>query len=294
MYPILSVMILLLATSAGVAQARAPELTLEQLNHRVFTANDGAPVDIGALAQTPDGTLWVGGRSGLMRFDGIRFVAYPSPGEEPLPSTNVASVYAMPEGGLWIGFRPGGVALLKGGRVTHYPVGQGFPNGTVQQFARDRDGSVWAVARTGLARFDAGRWQTVADESEIGSPYGVLVDRRGTLWVATVDGLYARPPGESALRRIDRRRYFAPRGLVLTAGSDGRVWASAVDALTDVDAAGAAPVVRTTTIRDASGGPIVLDTAGNLWTPDAKGDELFRIGAKELNAALGGRGLRPA
>jgi hypothetical protein len=47
-------------------------LTLLQLNHRVFTAAEGAPSDIHALVETPDGILWIGGITGLTRFSGRR------------------------------------------------------------------------------------------------------------------------------------------------------------------------------------------------------------------------------
>ena len=100
--------LVLLATSAtfcGAAwsqSAEGPDRSLQQLNHRVFTPAEGAPSDISALAQTLDGTLWIGGRTGLARFDGVRFVPYPGPSDEPLQATNVASLLATPDGGLWM------------------------------------------------------------------------------------------------------------------------------------------------------------------------------------------------
>src|SRR5262245_19890863 len=160
-----------------------------------------------ALAQTPDGTLWIGGRTGLARFDGVRFVPYPGLGEEPLGATNISSLFATPDGGLWIGFRPEGVSLLKQGRVLRYGTQDGVPSGTVQQLAQDTDGSIWAAARTGLARFDGRAWQRVADDAKVVTPYGVLVDRAGTVWVATVDGLLARRAEEARFRQVDNRAY---------------------------------------------------------------------------------------
>ena len=129
-----------LVSVPGRVCGQAAELSLQQLNHRAFTPIDEAPTDISALAQTSDGTLWIGGRTGLTRFDGMRFVGYPGDAEEPLPGTNIASLFAEPDGGLWIGFRPGGAAVLEGGRVTRFGESEGLPDGTVEQFARDRDG----------------------------------------------------------------------------------------------------------------------------------------------------------
>jgi signal transduction histidine kinase/ligand-binding sensor domain-containing protein len=261
----------------GSAAPTTPELTLRQLNHRVFNAADGAPSDITALAQTPDGTLWIGSPAGLTRFDGVRFVPYPGPAEEPLQSTNVSSLFVTPDGALWIGFRPGGISVLKGGHVTRYDERDGLPDGTVAQFALDRDGSVWATPRLGLAHLKGERWERVADAPQLNTPYGVLVDGAGTLWVATVDGLLARFAGETRFREIDSRRYADPAGVLLASSPDGGIWAASalellrIDRSTDVQRGTIVPV------GGISGGPLLFDAEGNLWASDATARSLLRL-----------------
>src|SRR5262245_65975416 len=88
----------MLVALCGRAWAHSADLSLGQLNHRAFMAQDGGPTDIAALAQTPDGTLWIGGHAGLTRFDGFRFVSYPAAAEEPLPALNIASLLATADG----------------------------------------------------------------------------------------------------------------------------------------------------------------------------------------------------
>ena len=267
--------------SCGAARPQTAELPFGPLNHRAFTAVDGAPSDIAALAQTPDGTLWIGGRTGLTRFDGVRFVPYPGDGEEPLGSTNVTSLLATPDGGLWVGFRPAGVALLQRGRVTRYGTQDGLPGGAVQQFAQDPDGSLWAAARSGLARFDGQRWETVADAAEVTDPYGVLVDRAGTLWVASANGLLARAAGESRFRAVDTRPYSDPAGTLLTA-TDDHIWAAANDGLVRVPTATDAEHDDVVTVRGIAGGPLLLDRDGTLWASDADEKSLLRLPARDL------------
>jgi ligand-binding sensor domain-containing protein len=192
--------LLVVLSTSGAAGALNPDLPLHQLNHRAFTLAEGAPSNIYTLAQTSDGILWMGGGTGLTRFDGARFMSYPGSAEEPLPATLISTLTAAPDGGLWIGFAIGGASFLKGGHLRNYVSGEGFPDGAMEQFAWDRDGSLWACTRGGLARFDGTRWE-IPVETKV-SCHGVLVDRRGTLWVLTRDALLARVAGERRFREV--------------------------------------------------------------------------------------------
>lgn len=65
----------------------AQEHSISQMLHKSWLGRDGAPQEINALAQTPDGTLWIGSTGGLFSFDGIAFTPFQSgPGEPSLPS----------------------------------------------------------------------------------------------------------------------------------------------------------------------------------------------------------------
>ena len=63
---------------------------LAQMDHTMWTARDGAPQTIEALAQAADGTLWIGSERGLVSFDGRTFRQFESPAGEP------ARVVALP------------------------------------------------------------------------------------------------------------------------------------------------------------------------------------------------------
>lgn len=272
----------ILFSFSGRVWSTAPELTLRQVNHRMYTATQGAPSDIAALAQTPDGTLWIGSPAGLTRFDGVRFVPYPGPSEEPLQSINIASLFVTPDGSLWIGFRPGGASSLKDGHVTRYGESDGLPDGTVAQFALDPDGSLWAAARTGLAQLRGKRWHEVAQEPKPRIYYGVLIDRAGTLWVATVDGLLARVAGESHFREVDRRGYADPRGAVIAASPDGRIWTAFNRELIRFDRPTDPQPGGVVAVRGISGGPLLFDDEGNLWASDVNARDLLRVPFRDL------------
>src|SRR5580658_9765455 len=72
-----------------------------QMIHTAWTARDGAPQSINTLAQTPDGTLWLGTRDGLYSFDGITFSVF-QPVSGSLPRKNVNYLFVAKDGSLWV------------------------------------------------------------------------------------------------------------------------------------------------------------------------------------------------
>jgi len=151
-----------------------------RVGYDFWTFKDGAPADIRCLAQTHDGFLWLGGQGGLFRFDGTRFEPFSSPFGDRLLSGNIYTLFAPPSGGLWIGYSFGGFSFLDKGRVTNYAI----DTGTVDSFAQDRDGIVWAGASSGLWRFDHSEWQPIGVGWNV--PAGRIVDvgfdSAGILW----------------------------------------------------------------------------------------------------------------
>jgi ligand-binding sensor domain-containing protein len=92
--------------------------SLDQLYHTGWTHAEGAPGEVHALAQTTDGYLWLGTATGLFRSDGVRFQPYKPQSGLAFPQRSVVSLFAIPDGGLWVGYRYGGVSFIKNGTVT--------------------------------------------------------------------------------------------------------------------------------------------------------------------------------
>lgn len=114
---------------------------------------------IKALAQTPDGYLWVGTLRGLARFDGVKFKVFDHSNTPEMThdSINDLTVDAQ-DGGLWIGT---GVGLLyyRGHHFERYNQKDGVPGAAGPLWAA-REGGVWfspepgkvALARAGRVR----------------------------------------------------------------------------------------------------------------------------------------------
>ena len=120
---------------------------IKSLYHTRWTVRDGAPSDIVAIQQTPDGYLWLGTGEGLFRFDGVSFQRYrPSP-ENELFSGRISALLATSDGGLWIAHQGRGVraTYLKNGEIQSYASPDSLHAGNILAFAQSPDGTMWAA-----------------------------------------------------------------------------------------------------------------------------------------------------
>lgn len=165
----------------------------EQMEHRRWIAADDGPSQVGAIAQTTDGYLWLGTNESLFRFDGFRFIRYEAPDRNTL---NIVASLLATENGLWVGLRFGGIRMIRSDRTLQSPVGP-FPDGVVYGIARDRQNGIWIAADDGLARFDGSHWQLVSDNWGFpgNKARAVFVDRNGVLWAASDHRLLYLPDG---------------------------------------------------------------------------------------------------
>jgi signal transduction histidine kinase/ligand-binding sensor domain-containing protein len=266
---LLAVLLLALAGLSARATA-APAPPLREFIHVGHTVNEGAPADVWTLATGPSGDLWLGTGFGLYRFDGLRFERYPLRDDQRLRSTNINALEVLPDGDIWLGLFAGGAVRLRDGEVTHFGPAEGLPPGRVLHFARTADGSLWAAAAGGLARFHGGRWQRIGSDwgyDAAGADY-VFTDRRGVLWVTTDGVLSFLRPGERRFTATGER----PRQVaVLAQDRRGRIWISDDHLGTRPlpDYPGGAPTARPAPPPPAApyarGKQMLFATDGSLW-----------------------------
>jgi signal transduction histidine kinase/ligand-binding sensor domain-containing protein len=113
---------------------------LTQYRHRVWKISDGwFDGNILALAQGPDGYLWMGTQLGLLRFDGVRFSAWPVPqGHQPMQ--RVKLLLASRDGAMWIVSNLG-LSVYKNNQLSDVPLS----GASIQSLYEDREGNVWAT-----------------------------------------------------------------------------------------------------------------------------------------------------
>ena len=179
------------------AMALDPALDVSQYAHTSWRIRDAFPeAPIDAIAQTPDGYLWIGTEAGLFRFDGVRAVPWQPPPEQRLPSEIVSKLLATRDGTLWIG-TSSGLASWKDGKLRQYSELAGLG---VYGLLEDRDGTVWAG---GFAYTLSGKLCSIQNgsvhcsgEGTLGNgPVCLYLDSKGVLWAGVLNGLWRWKPG---------------------------------------------------------------------------------------------------
>ena len=107
-----------LALAAAVVPARGAGMAGDYLLD-VWTSENGLPdSSVTAVAQTPDGYLWIGTYNGLARFDGVRFMTFDPANTPALSHARVRKLFVDSRGVLWINGYDGSLVTYAGGVFT--------------------------------------------------------------------------------------------------------------------------------------------------------------------------------
>lgn len=199
----LALVVSLCAASTESARALEPGDDLRRLTYRFWDTEDGLPQEtVSAIAQTPDGYLWLGTHGGLVRTDGVRFVVFDRQRGNISGSPWINDLTVDSDGGLWVASNEG-LHRYADGRFERFDERFGIPGERVLGVVVDREG-LWFGTYTGkLGHWDGENVRLWT--SEDGLPRGSIgraIEKVGdTLWFGTWgSGLWRVVDGE--LERI--------------------------------------------------------------------------------------------
>lgn len=262
---------------AGAGEAPGERIPVSELRHTAWLSDKTGPGESQAMAQTPDGWLWVGGWRGLFRFDGDEFERVTLQGRDPTQPDAVWSLFAESSGELWIGYSNGGASRLSDGTFHHYGRAEGIMSGGVLQFARDAQGTLWAACVTALLRFDGERWHKMGPESGFTDllAESLHLDQRGTFWIAGDERLFYVARGNP---RIQASEIRVKDSAGFLQSADGRSWYH--------DAAGAyllpeqaANAPRHSHATSSKSRLALFDREGDLWVSQMGQVRRYRVPA---------------
>lgn len=268
----------------------AQDQTISQMVHTVWTARDGAPQGIRALAQTPDGILWIASLKGLYTFDGLSFATFhPNPSSPEIPPMTLRDLFVAKSGALWVAGYHGPAVRIRQGEVTLCSVPGAEANDSLDYLQQDATGAMWAVANDReLVRLGPDDvWHSMPGPiPEPGHIELLFIDSMGTQWVIENDTLYRRPGGYEQFLPTGVSAHFQP---TIKEGADRTIWILApvsgtkpgqtrVSQIQQVDQSG-----RRLTGPLNLGDPldILPGTDGSLWVVKTN-DELLHLRSQEI------------
>lgn len=157
-------------------------LRVENGVHTEFDDAGALGGDNHALFLTSNDELWVGSR-GLMRFDGLKFIA--------VREGEIENVHCILEdadaNGLWVGTQRGLVHVARdGSRLDWTTVADGLAPGAVRALHRDDRGVLWvATYGGGLSRIEGQQIKSYSREHGLPDDFlsSILEDETGRLWI---------------------------------------------------------------------------------------------------------------
>jgi len=263
--------VLLAGLLGSPLRASEPVPSLTGFVDRYWTPREGAPRAFWGITQTADGTLWFATEHGLYWFDGAQFLRFAGTPTQPLSSDLVTALYAAPRGGLWMGFRLGGVAFFKEGTLVLYtPDGKRLPEATVKRITTDRDGTLWITTSVGVSRYTGGHWESVQEEWGLprGTALDLFMDHAGTVWVRASDRLFFLPHGARRFieRQVSTDERISGAMISLAAGPEDKLWiAGSQTGVHPLGETSRAVIVPKLPVGPNLGWPMTFDSEGALW-----------------------------
>lgn len=294
--------------SADAAQRQHPEFLIDH-----WSAREGLPENSAlAIAQTPDGYLWVASSGGLLRFNAYEFHRVSRDSDLKQLDTSTHCLGVDSDGRLWASTSAGLTVLenakwrlIEGPAITARTIAQapGGPvfvgtiegkllqvtNGRVQSatqppslvesgvfLARDKRHNVlWLANRGFIGRWATNRWEPVGPQQVRQGALVATASRQGGLWVYW-NGQLLRIQPTGAIETWPMPNVDQPRDL--TEDSSGAVWVSSMSVgLVRWRLGEAVSVISATNgLTHSSARCLVEDSEGNLWAGTSSSG-LFRL-----------------
>jgi signal transduction histidine kinase/ligand-binding sensor domain-containing protein/CheY-like chemotaxis protein len=194
-------LVVLFATAAVVvcgsrAHALDPAKAITQYMHDAWQTEHGLPQNsVQAIAQTPDGYLWLGTQEGLVRFDGIQFTVFDRTNSPGIRHNHIDAIVPSRDGGLWIATYGGGITRMMDGKFIPYSTCEGLSSDATSCLYEGRDGTLWVGTHgAGLCRYQNSLFTCYTTKEGLphNDVWSLCEDHDGGMWVGTFDGGLAR------------------------------------------------------------------------------------------------------
>ena len=179
---------------ANSANASGANKGISQYIRDQWGAEQGFPGGpVYAIAQTPDGYLWIGAERGLIRFDGLSFRFFQHTDSAPLPDGAVLGLVVDAEGDLWIRLQGPRLLRYRDGAFRDVIPNLGLAEADVTAMCTGKDGDIlFSGFANGIVRYSKGKFVSLAASADLPRLVISMAETDdGKVWMGTREqGLY--------------------------------------------------------------------------------------------------------
>ncbi len=140
----------------------------------LYNAENGLPTsEANTVFSSSDGFIWIGGYSGLVRYDGNTFERQDS--YEGVTSVN--AIFEDSKNRLWIGTNDNGVVCIFKDHSEHFSYNNGLDSTSVNDIAEDDKGNVIIATKQGVFYFDESMNIGEINDSQIKNTYVSIIKK---------------------------------------------------------------------------------------------------------------------
>ena len=155
---------------------------------KIYDATNGLPTsDANWVLGASDGYVWIGGYSGIIRYDGTTFERLDS--SDGLTSGRV--IFEDSAGRIWVGTNDNGVVVIDGNEKKHFTYKDGLPSSSIRSFAEDSEGRIYIGSTNGISYVDVNMEVRNIDDERL---QGKIIEHLftgadGKVYAGTMDGI---------------------------------------------------------------------------------------------------------
>jgi ligand-binding sensor domain-containing protein/signal transduction histidine kinase len=268
---------LLVLTNGLAVMALDPGRGLREFGRQVWLSENGLPQNtVQAIAQTPDGYIWIGTQEGLARFDGVKFDIFDRQNTPALKSNDIRCLLAADDGALWIA-TSFGLVRRQNGQFATMTTNEGLPDNNITKVIEDHAGRILIATTSAVAVYENGSFKTLANRAGI---QGLAALDDGSVIVATTAGIenfkydanaWSSTPDALTLNNVT----------ALAEDRDGDVWYGTTDGVWEIG--GGKRIVYSTNNGLPNGRVtcVHIDRQGTTWIGTSNGLARLRNGQIE-------------
>ena len=154
---------------------------------QLYDATNGLPTsDANYIMCSEDGYIWIGGYSGIIKYDGTTFERLDA--SEGLTSGRV--IFEDTRGRIWVGTNDNGVVVIDNGEYKHLTYENGLNSSSVRTFAEGGDGNIYIGLTSGICYVDGNLRVHHVDDERINDRVitRMTSDTGGTIYGSTAEG----------------------------------------------------------------------------------------------------------